>query len=122
MAVPPQVPLVQTSPVVQALPSLHALPLGTAELVQTLLTQVAVWHWSGAVHAPPQLTVPPQPFGMVPQLSPAGHEVIGTHAMTLTCAVAAWTAEVALPMTVKVIALAVTGALDAADKVSVDVA
>jgi hypothetical protein len=34
-------------------------------------------HVLGAAHAGPQLTVPPQPFGIVPQLSLAGQLVIG---------------------------------------------
>ena len=119
---PPHVPPVQTSPVVHALPSLHAVPLPTVELVQTLFTQLATWHWSDGAHVPPQVTVPPQPSEIVPQLSPAGHEVSGVHAMTSTCAVAEWTADVAWPMTVKVVGLAETGALAAAESVNVEVA
>ena len=87
-AAPPHTPLVHTSPVVHALPSLQLVPFGSAALVQTLLTQLAVWHESLGVHVPPHDSVPPQPFGIVPQLSPAGHDVIGEHAVTVTCAVA----------------------------------
>src|SRR5205823_6035224 len=51
-AVPAQVPLVQTSPVLQTLESSQALPLGVAVLTQAPLagSQLAVWHESLAVH------------------------------------------------------------------------
>ena len=37
----------------------------------------------GEVHAGPHETVPPQPSGTVPQLSPAGQVVAGVHPQTL---------------------------------------
>jgi len=69
-------------------------PQPSATEPQLLLPQAAAWvlgvqpHWL-AVPPPPQVapvpvqlfgehvTVPPQPFGIVPQLSPAGHAVSG---------------------------------------------
>ena len=54
----------------------------------------------GVVQAPPQVTVPPQPSGIVPQAADGQGAL---HAVsTETCAVAACTAEVAVPMTMKV--------------------
>jgi hypothetical protein len=57
MAVPPQTPPVQTSPVVQALPSLHPVPSALAGLEHTPPLHVpALWHWSSAEHT---MAVPP---------------------------------------------------------------
>src|SRR5215217_3989481 len=50
--VPAQLPLVQTSPVVQALPSLQVVPLSFCGLEQRpvpVLQVPATWHWSSAV-------------------------------------------------------------------------
>jgi hypothetical protein len=57
-AAPPQMPAVHTSPVVQALPSAHAVPVGFAGFEQSPEAGAhvpAVWHWSGAG----QTTAPP---------------------------------------------------------------
>ena len=56
----------------------------------------------GNTHAGPHATVPPHPSATVPQLSPAGHVVAGMHVVTVICAVTAWTADGAVPITVKV--------------------
>ena len=77
IGVPAQAPFVQTSPVVQALPSLHAVPFGWFGFGQTPPLQVpAAWHWSSAVQV---MGVPPQvPFEQtspVVQASPSLHAV-----------------------------------------------
>jgi hypothetical protein len=75
----------------------------------------------GSVHAGPQLTWPPQLSETVPQLSPAGQVVSGVHGTTtVTWAVAACTADGALPMTMNVVVE--SAALAVADKVSVELA
>src|SRR5438445_560396 len=75
----------------------------------------------GAVHAGPQLAMPPQPSAILPQLAFAG-QVAFLHVTTVTCAVAACTAEAALPMTMNVGAgVPVSGAAAVAVKVSVEV-
>jgi hypothetical protein len=74
-------------------------PAGVADVGQMLHGAVGVhdgWeasiphpHWFGLLGVPPphvcgavqvpQFTVPPHPLGIVPQLSPAGHAVMGVH-------------------------------------------
>src|SRR5438876_136470 len=76
---PTQLPAAQASPLVQALPSLHAVPLATGgfEQVPAAGSQVpAVWHWSRAVHT---TAVPAH----VParQLSPVVHALASEHAV-----------------------------------------
>ena len=64
-AVPPQVPAVQTSFLVHAVPSSHAVPsdLSAYEQVPSPLQVPASWHWSGGAqvkavpaHVPPVQT------------------------------------------------------------------
>src|SRR5438552_1828342 len=76
---PLHTPAWHVSPVVQALPSLHAVPLATGgfEQVPAAGSQVpAAWHWSRAVHT---TAVPAQ----VParQLSPVVHALASEHAV-----------------------------------------
>src|SRR3569623_618821 len=68
----------------------------------------------------PHETVPPQPSGIVPQLSPAGQVVSGVHAVTATCAVAECTADADVPIAMNGVA-ATTGAGGVAVSGSVDV-
>lgn len=85
--VPSQVPFVQVSPVVQGLPSSHVAPVARQlpslvqhppsgqGLVPEQGTQTLSPEQIGVVppHVPPQLTVPPQMLGIVPQFASAGH-------------------------------------------------
>src|SRR5258706_16273552 len=60
-------------------------------------------HVSGAVQVPQLIGGRPQPGSKVPQLLGAGQVANGTQGPdTVTCAVAEWTAEAALPMTMNV--------------------
>src|SRR5205814_8827100 len=78
--VPVQVPLWQVSVCVQALPSLHAVPLlafGLEHWPVAVLQVPAVWHWSSAVQttglAPVQAPLWQVPVGV--QASPSLHAV-----------------------------------------------
>jgi hypothetical protein len=72
--VPAQVPFVQLSPEVQGLPSLQAVPLVAAGLLQTPVAGLqvpATWHWSLAV----------QVIGLLPLHAPARQVSVCVHAL-----------------------------------------
>jgi hypothetical protein len=83
-AAPPHMPPVQTSPVVHALPSLHAVPFAAVGFEHTpvLGLQVpAAWHWSDAAH----VTAVPAHAPLV-QTSPVVHALPSLHAVPFVAA------------------------------------
>lgn len=74
---PPQVPLWQVLPVVQASPSSHDSPSLTGSRVQRLAAQVDRRQMVGAGGQVPQSSVPPQPSPMESHWAPCAAQVVG---------------------------------------------
>ena len=79
--VPAQTPLVHTSLLVQGLPSLHVDPLGLLSTPQTLLMQVACWHWPGGVGHSAAVLQAMQPATGVPAQTPLLHWSLLVHGL-----------------------------------------